>query len=71
MGERDLNEVFQRLNAIENALARIEANTSYHASTMADHEHRIRLLETWQWKVIGFAAAIAFLVSVAVAFFGK
>ena len=71
MGENDLKEVFQRLNAIETVLAKIEVNTSHHISTMVDHEQRIRLLEAWQWKVIGFSAAIAFLVSVAVAFFGK
>ena len=71
MGEGDLKEVFQRLNAIEKVLAKIETNTSYHVSTMVDHEQRIRLLETWQWKVIGFSAAIAFLVSVAMAFFCK
>ena len=71
MGESDLKEVFQRLNAIEKVLAKVEANTSYHISTMVDHEQRLRTLEAWQWKAIGFAGAIAFLVSVAVAFFGK
>ena len=71
MGENDLKEVFQRLNAIETVLAKIEANTSHHITTMVDHEQRLRTLEAWQWKAIGFAGAIAFLVSVAVAFFGK
>lgn len=71
MGENDLKEVFQRLNAIEHVLAKIEANTGHHVTTMVDHEQRLRTLEAWQWKAIGFAGAIAFLVSIAVAFFGK
>ena len=71
MGENDLKEIFQRLGAIEQALAQIAANTGNQKDTIIDHEQRLRTLEAWQWKAIGFAGAIAFLVSVAVAFFGK
>lgn len=71
MGENDLKEVFTRLNSIEKVLAKIEANTNFMAKTLVDHEDRLRTLEAWQWKAIGFAGAIAFFVSIAVAFFGK
>ena len=51
MGENDLKEVFQRMNAIEKVLAKIETNTSHHITTMVDHEQRLRTLEARQWKV--------------------
>ncbi len=71
MSENDTQRIFEKLDKLNKEMAELLATTRYTASASHDHEQRLRTLEAWQWKAIGFAGAIAFLVSIAVAFFGK
>lgn len=59
MGENA--EIFERLNRIEQTLARIDERTASQDRMHGDHEGRIRDLERGRDRQTGFFAAIASL----------
>lgn len=62
MGEN--SEIFERLSAIEQTLARIDERTARHDTAHNDHEQRIRALERDADKRKGVMAALSFFSSV-------
>lgn len=60
----DNAEIFERLNRIEQTLARIDERTSRHDSAHSDHEQRIRALERDNDKRKGVVAALSLFSSI-------
>ena len=67
MGETDIKRIYERLDSINTSLAEIVTNTKHQADAIKDHEDRVRALEKWQWKSIGFSTAIASAISTLIA----
>jgi len=59
MGENA--EIYERLNRIEQTLARIDERTARQDQSHSDHERRIRDLERGRDRQTGFFAAVASL----------
>lgn len=53
----DLSELYEKLNRIEQMLARIDERTLRADESHTDHETRIRALESHRDKAMGFIAA--------------
>jgi len=62
MGEN--SEIFERLSAIEQTLARIDERTARHDTAHNDHEQRIRALEREADKRKGVMAALSLFASI-------
>ena len=67
MSDSDAQRIFEKLDKLNKELAILASNTTHILNANIDHEKRLRVLEQWQWKVIGIATAVASIASLAVA----
>lgn len=52
-----MRDIIHRIGASEVAIAKLQISTADHATTLADHEPRIRKVEHLQAKIIGACLA--------------